>query len=54
MKLILKNFRCYESQVFDFHDKGLILISGQSGLGKSTILNAIQFCLFGIGKKIQI
>ena len=53
MKLILKNFRCYESQVFDFHDKGLILISGQSGLGKSTILNAIQFCLFGIGKKIQ-
>lgn len=53
MKLTLKNFRCYENKVFQFDNKGLLLISGQSGLGKSSILNAIQFCLFGVGKKIQ-
>ena len=52
MKLHLRNFRCYEDRVFDFGDSGVILLSGASGAGKSTIMIAIQFVLFGIGTKL--
>lgn len=55
MKLVLKNFRYHESKTFEFDETkgGLTLISGPSGQGKSTILNAILFVLYGVGKKLQ-
>lgn len=52
MKLIINNFRCYKDKTFDFGEKGLILISGQSGVGKTSILMAIQFVLYGIGTNL--
>lgn len=52
MKLTLKNFRCYKDKTFDFED-GLTLISGPSGIGKSTILMAIHFVIFGTGLKVS-
>jgi exonuclease SbcC len=52
MQLILKNFRCYEEKTFEFGEQGLVLLSGGSGRGKSTILMAIDFALFGSGTKI--
>jgi DNA repair exonuclease SbcCD ATPase subunit len=52
MHLHLKNFRCYEDANFDFGEKGLVLLSGSSGKGKSTLLMAIDFALFGNGTKI--
>jgi exonuclease SbcC len=52
MNLKLKNFRCYENATFNFDDNGLTLLYGKSGNGKSSILMAINFCLFGIGTKI--
>jgi len=52
MKIKLENFRCYEKNEYDLGDNGLVLISGASGTGKSTILNAIYFCLFGEGNKV--
>ena len=51
MKLILKNFRCYEKKEFDFQ-KGLTLISGESGIGKTSIFMAILFVLYDKGTKI--
>ena len=51
MKLKLSNFKCYKDKIFDFPDNGLILISGKSGSGKTTILTAIYFVLFGDVKK---
>lgn len=53
MKLTLKNFKCHTEKVFEFEDIGLMLIFGDSGAGKSTILNSFLFVLYGIGKKIQ-
>lgn len=53
MRLHLRNFRCYEDKVFDFGETGLALLSGPSGVGKSTIMIAIHFALFGVGTKLQ-
>lgn len=53
MKLILENFRCYEKKIFEFPDEGLTLLSGPSGIGKSTIMNAIFFALFDTGKSFK-
>lgn len=52
MKLILTNFRCYTEQEFEIQENDLTLISGQSGVGKSTIFSAIIFALFGTGTKL--
>lgn len=51
MRLVLKNFRCYENKEFTFED-GLTLISGESGTGKTTIFLAVLFVLYNKGNKI--
>jgi len=53
MKLHLKNFRIYEDRTFDLGSSGITLIAGKSGQGKSTILLAITFALYGTGTKLQ-
>ncbi len=43
----LENIRSYENEKIDFPE-GSVLLSGDIGSGKSTILLAIEFALFGI------
>ena len=52
MKIRLENIKCYTDQTFDFGCEGIALLSGQSGKGKSTIVQGIYFALFGVGNKI--
>ena len=46
----LKNIRSYADETLNFPD-GSLLLSGDIGAGKSTILIAIEFCLFGFRPK---
>jgi len=50
MKLVLKNFRCFEDKTIDFKDN-FSLISGPSGAGKTSILKAFNFVLYDNEKK---
>jgi len=52
MILQLQNFRCWKEKRFEFLDEGLVLLSGKSGVGKTSILSAIYFALYGVGTKI--
>ncbi len=48
MKVSLSNFRSFKGLTeLNFKDGQLTLLKGQSGAGKSTILEAIRWCLFG-------
>ncbi len=46
-KIILKNIRSYKYQEIEF-PKGSILLSGDIGSGKTSILLSIEFALFGL------
>ena len=52
MRITLKNFRCYINETFDFGEGGIVLLSGPSGQGKSSILCGIYFALYGSGSKV--
>jgi len=52
MLLKLTNFRCWKNKTFEFPDEGLVLLNGCSGAGKSSILNAIYFAIYGVGTKV--
>jgi len=45
-KLELKNFKSHKKTVCVF-DKGITLVFGQNGAGKSSIFEAINYGLFG-------
>ncbi|MEZ0537078.1 DNA replication/repair protein RecF [Caldicellulosiruptoraceae bacterium PP1] len=45
-RLYLENFRLYEKEEFEF-DKSINIISGANASGKTSILEAIYFCLYG-------
>ena len=41
------NFGSYKSVEFDFQNQGLTLIAGPTGAGKSTLMDATPWCMFG-------
>ncbi|MFH1440284.1 MAG: SMC family ATPase [Candidatus Woesearchaeota archaeon] len=49
-KIKLHNIRSYKQEEINFTD-GITLLSGDIGAGKSTILLAIEFALFGMSRK---
>ena len=53
MKVKLTNIKCHECEEFEFDEEGVSLILGQSGKGKSTVLQAIYFAFYGTAHKIM-
>jgi len=51
LRILLKEFRCWKDLSIDIPLGEVTLIKGDSGCGKSTILQAILWCLYG---KIQL
>ncbi len=47
MKLHLTNIRQHKDRVFDIPDRGIVRLSGPSGEGKTTILDAVRHALYG-------
>lgn len=46
-----ENFASYKSLEFEFNSGGLLLISGPTGAGKSTLQDVVPWCLFGVTAK---
>lgn len=51
MRIKLHNFRCHANKEVQFEEEGLTLLQGKTGDGKSTILEAIYFALYGEVRK---
>ncbi len=47
----LQNFASYKELNFDFQNQGLTLIQGPTGSGKSTLMDAVPWILFGVTAK---
>lgn len=47
LSLRLIGFRSYSDETIDFRHHGLVVISGDTGAGKTSILDGISFALFG-------
>lgn len=54
MELTIQNFRCWRSLTLSFEVGKLTLLSGNSGAGKTTVLNAIEWCFYGKGSSDSI
>lgn len=49
MRLILENFKCYSTLDLQLKETGITLLSGSSGNGKTSIVQAIFFAISGTG-----
>ena len=47
MILRLRGFRCHQDKTYDLGAEGLVLLEGDSGAGKSTVFEALAWCLYG-------
>src|SRR5438093_4783060 len=53
VRLELKNFTAYrEAQVLDFGDLDLFAITGDNGSGKSSLLDAMTYALYGKAPRV--
>ena len=51
-RIALENIRSFKDATVDL-DRGVTLFQGDIGTGKSSILMAIEFALFGVGTKLD-
>lgn len=52
-KIILDNFKIYKHQEFDIAESKFILLTGSNGFGKTTLIDAIEWCLTGDISRIK-
>lgn len=46
-KIKMVNFRGFRDKTIDFEDKSVVLLSASNGIGKTTTVDAIEWCLTG-------
>lgn len=47
MKITLQNFRCFKEKTLDIPQGNISLLKGESGRGKTTIIESVKFALYG-------
>ncbi|SNW62917.1 DNA double-stranded break repair ATPase [Orpheovirus IHUMI-LCC2] len=52
MEIELYGFRCHNHLIFRVHPGKITLLKGQTGIGKSTILLAVQWALYGKDRNV--
>jgi len=53
MYLYIKGFRTIQQYECEFQSEAITLVSGPSGIGKTTIMNAVYWCLYGNLKNVR-
>ena len=53
MYIYIKGFRSIHEYESEFSSQSITLLSGPSGIGKSTLMNAIFWCLYGTIKNVR-
>ena len=53
MKVIIKNFRCWDKKILNFEKGKILLIKGKSGVGKTTLFESIYWCLYGKLRQVE-
>lgn len=48
----IENFKIYKEKTFDFDESKVVVITGANGFGKTTLIDAIEWCLTGKIKRI--
>ena len=46
-RIRMVNFRGFRDKTIDFNDKSVVLLSAANGIGKTTTVDAIEWCLTG-------
>lgn len=52
-KIRMVNFRGFHDKTIDFKEKPVVLLSAANGMGKTTTIDAIEWCLTGQIKRLQ-
>ena len=52
-KVKMVNFRGFREKEINFRDKSVVLLSAANGIGKTTTVDAIEWCLTGSIKRLQ-
>lgn len=47
MKITLQNFRCFKEKTLDIPQGNISLLKGESGKGKTTLIESVKFALYG-------
>ena len=52
-KIHISNFRAFRENEFDFENKALILLTAPNGFGKTSLVDAIEWCLTGTIRRLR-
>lgn len=52
MLVQIRNFKCWDNLDIDFPKSGVVYLKGNTGQGKTTLINAIAWCFYGKVRKI--
>jgi DNA repair exonuclease SbcCD ATPase subunit len=47
MKITLQNFRCFREKIIEIPQGNISLLKGESGRGKTTLIESVKFALYG-------